>query len=309
MSRAAAAHPEPVFVGGSPRSGTHAMGRLVAADPRYHLIAVEVRVHAFSRGIPGLLAGDVELDQFLRHCRGEWFRRGYNERRGLQKIVAPELLESALRCFEATFADDPWEASRTLVRALLDPAAERAGKPSWVEVTGPNIQAAPTLLRLFPNARFINMVRDGRAVVASIVSRVERTNDPLRDEPVKALDRWARRVRASDAAMRSLPVDKAIVMHLEDIAADDRERSFRRLADFLETDDERPIREYLEREISAEGARLGRWRERMPPPEARRVDRRYRQIVRELERDGIHAAPAPEQRAVRLGRVRVPIPG
>ena len=42
----------------------------------------------------------------------------------------------------------------------------RAGKPSWVDISGPNLPSAVVLAQLFPDARFINMVRDGRAVTA-----------------------------------------------------------------------------------------------------------------------------------------------
>jgi hypothetical protein len=45
----------------------------------------------------------------------------------------------------------------------------------------------------------------------------------------------------------------------------------------------------------------------MPPPEARKVDRRYRRMVRRLRRDGIDWVPDPEPREVRLGPVRVPV--
>ena len=42
MSEPARDFPEPVFVGGSARSGTHAIGRLLNSHPRYHLIADRV---------------------------------------------------------------------------------------------------------------------------------------------------------------------------------------------------------------------------------------------------------------------------
>jgi hypothetical protein len=188
---------------------------------------------------------------------------------------------------------DPAAACRDLVREILDPEAERHGKPSWAEVTGPNIAAAPALVRLLPRARFINMVRDGRAVVASMLKKKGMTDDPLR-----ALEIWERRVRHADAAMRAVAQGSTIVLSLDELVALDREGSFRRLVDFLEVEDEAPMRRHFEHHISAERAHVGRWRERMAPPDARRVDRHYRRVVRGLRRDGIRWTPEPEPRAL-----------
>lgn len=276
------------------------MGRLVAADPRYTLIRVEARFHAAGGGLPDLLAGRVSIEDFVRECRGNWWRRGLRQGRGLQVVADPERLEAALEEFQPAFEQDPWEASRRLVRAVLDPAAEREGKPSWAEVTGPNIGSAPTLQQLFPNARFINMVRDGRAVVAGIINKTDMTDDPL-----KALGTWEKRIRAADAAMRATRPGSILVVSLDDLVALDRDGTFGRLADFLELDDPGPMRTYFDETISAERSHFGRWRERMPPPEARRIDRRYRRILRSLRRDGVSWVPTPQDGRRRLAGRRV----
>ena len=295
-------YPEPIFVGGVGRSGTHAMGRLVAAHPRYHLIRTEARFHASPGGLPDLLEGRVEMAPFLARMRGNWWKRGYGQGQGLQRLVDEQQREVALRAFEREFEEDPWEASRRLIRALLDPPAERDGKPSWVEVTGQAIEQAALLLRLLPRARFINMVRDGRAVVAGMLKKVNMTDDPM-----QALAKWESMVRSSHAAMSAVPSEAILIVQLDDLTALDRERSFERVVEFLEVDDDAPLRKYFNRRISAEAANVGRWRLRMAPQDARRVDRRYRKVVRALHRDGVWWAPEPEDEGIRIGPVRIPI--
>jgi len=66
------------------------------------------------------------------------------------------------------------------------------------------------------------------------------------------------------------------------------------VVEFLEITDRAPMREYFEREISAERAHVGAWRQRMAPADVRRVDRRYRRVVRRLRREGVDWAPAPQ---------------
>lgn len=283
--------PGPIFVGGPGRSGTHAMGRLVAAGPRYHLIRTEARFHASPGGLPDLIAGSATLDEFLTRMRGRWWRRGYGQRQGLIRVIDEERRDRALAEFEADFPTDALGAARRLVHALLDPPAADDGKPSWVEVTGHAIGQAPLLLELLPQARFINMVRDGRAVVAGQIRKINKTDDPM-----VALSSWEGIVRASERAMRSVPPGRMLTVELDSLAAHDRERTFRRVVEFLEVDDERRMRRYFDRRITAEAANVGRWRQRMAPQDARRVDRRYRRLVRRLHREGVDWLPTPPAR-------------
>jgi hypothetical protein len=280
--------PEPIFVGGVGRSGTHVMGRLIDAGPRYHWIPTEVRFHAWRGGLPDLVAGSTSLEQFLEKMRGRWYVRGANRRNGLKRVASPEELEAALAAFEAEFAAEPVAASRALVRRLLDPAAERAGKDAWVEITGPVIEFAPFLRELFPDAKFINMVRDGRAVVAGTLKKVDLTDDPM-----VALSKWEEMVSAAGAAIRTLPADSVLTVHLDDLTAHDRDRTFDRVVEFLRIGDPGPMRDYFDREISADRAHVGAWRERMAPADVRKVDRRYRRVLRRLQREGVDWAPAP----------------
>jgi Sulfotransferase family len=288
VSAAESQFPEPIFVGGVGRSGTHVMGRLIDAGPRYHWIPTEVRFHAWRGGLPDLVAGDTSMDAFLEKMRSRWYVRGANRRNGLKRVATPAELEAALAEFTPAFEADRIAASRRLVRRLLDPAAERAGKEAWVEITGPVIEFAPFLLGLFPQAKFINMVRDGRAVVAGTLKKVDLTDDPM-----QALAKWEEMVSAAGAALRALPEGRAITFHLDDLTAHDRERTFARLVDFLEISDPAPMWEYFDREISAERAHVGAWRQRMAPADARKVDRRYRRALRKLQREGVDWAPAP----------------
>lgn len=296
--------PEPIFVGGVGRSGTHAMARLVAAHPRYARIRTEARFHASPKGLPDLLAGEVGLDEFLDQMRSAWWKRGWGQGQGLQRLLAHEQFDAALGEFEKRFLDDPWGSSRRLVRAILDPPAEQEGKPAWVEATGQTVERSSTLLRLLPDARFINMVRDGRAVVAGTLRKVDMTDDPM-----KALEKWVRMVRAADRAMRAAGApERFLTVHLDDLAARDRERAFGRLVEFLEVDDDSSMRKYFNRKISGERANVARWRERIAPQDARKVDRRYRRVVRELQRDGIDWVPLPEETGIRVGPLRIPLP-
>lgn len=301
MSTSEPDFPHPVFIGGFGRSGTHAIGPLVGAHPRYHLVETELRFHAVSGGLPDLLEGRIGIDELEDHVWKQQWLRGAKRPQGLHRVIERDELEAALRRFRSELDDDPWLAARRLVCAVADPLAEAAGKPGWVELTGRCVIFAPTLLRVFPGARFINIVRDGRAIAGGHVRKIDMT-----DDPIVALDRWERMIRASDAGIRAAP-EAVLQIKLDDLVHDDREGTFTRVVEFLGITDPEPMRSFFDRRIKAERAHVGKWRERMPPPEARKVDRRYRRMVRRLRRDGIDWVPEPEPRELRLGPVRVPV--
>jgi hypothetical protein len=282
------AFPHPVFVGGVGRSGTHVMARLIGAGPRYHRVRTEARFHAWEGGLPDLCEGRTTLPEFLGRMRGHWWKRGANQRQGLHRICPRGAFDEALERFEREFDRDPHAASRELIEALLGHEAHERGKPSWVEATGPTVERAAFLRELFPRARFVNMVRDGRAVVAATLKKVN-----LTDEPGRALERWEQMVRAAERSKRELGDRLVLSIFLEDLAAHERERTFDALAAFLELDDPAPWREWFDREISAERAHVGAWRERMAPADARWLDRRYRRLVRRLRRQGLTWVPSP----------------
>ena len=283
--------PEPVFVGGSARSGSHAIGGLVGAHPRYHLVW-ESRFHCAGGGLTDLLAGETDLDAFCERLLGFWWQRGLKSDAGLHRVIDRPALEQAVAGFRSGFDRDPLEAARELVRSVLDPCAARAGKESWVDISGPNLPNAAVLVQLFPNARFINMVRDGRAVTAAILRKRD-----MSDDREQAFDHWLRRIERSHTALDALPAGSALTVSLEDLAANDREATFDRVVRFLEVEDPTEMRDYFDNEIRAERAHIGEWRERVAPADARWIDRRYRRELRRLRREGVTWIPTPERSA------------
>ncbi len=121
-----------VFVGGTGRSGTHVLAKLLGKHSKMALVPVEVRFHVESGGFPGLLSGSVSKDEFLRRLRGFWWR-GFQTRRmrGLYRFVPEERFEAAVASVRGRPSTrTPRRRAAALFYDLLAVRLERAEAPT-----------------------------------------------------------------------------------------------------------------------------------------------------------------------------------
>src|SRR5262249_36643065 len=69
-----ACRPDPRFVGGTGRCGSHAIASLIAEHSPYALVSREVKFHVDPGGLSDLLAGRVEIHEFLTNMRSRWWK-------------------------------------------------------------------------------------------------------------------------------------------------------------------------------------------------------------------------------------------
>lgn len=130
--------PEPIFVIGSPRSGTSALGKALGSHPDAWA-SNETKFLAY-------LYGSGRPDQVHRIERDRptvsWVRTN--------QVGADEFIAAVGAGFNALLTD-------------------RAGGRRWVDHTPDYTAFAGDLARMFPGAQFVHIVRDGRAVVHSMM--------------------------------------------------------------------------------------------------------------------------------------------
>lgn len=283
------ARPRVVFVGGTGRSGTHVVARMLGRHSTLANYPNEARFHTDPGGFPDLLAGRVTPEQFLDRLRGTWWRGVALHRmsvKGLHRHVDPEEFAAACDRFAARYPGDPDEACRTLFFDLLAPIAEHEGKPGLIEQSCATAAQAPTLLRLFPDARFIHVVRDGRDAAAS---RIDQANWLARPRTMRqGLDWWEERMRQIDAGLRQVPNERYLAISLDELIDLRRRRTFERLRLFLDLGKEEAMRGTFRRDIGGGAGNVGRWKRRGGERYRRRVERRYSEILDGFERDGVN---------------------
>jgi hypothetical protein len=169
------------------------------------------------------------LDDLLASSSGD---RLHDPRAALARIVAHE----RYRLFWQLPLDptrlSPQELGSTgsdLLTWLVRAYGRKAGKPAasvWVDHTPTNFRRARALLRLYPEARFIHLVRDGRAVAASLLPLDWGPNNVL-----QAAEFWLARCALGLAAELELGSSRVLRVRYEDVLQDP-ETSLRRIAGF-----------------------------------------------------------------------------
>ena len=284
-----------IFVGGTGRSGTHIVGRLLGEHAALADVPIEARFHCNKRGMPDLLEGRVSLGGFVdKLCDFWWHRiRVDDQPRGLYSLMLRRDFDTALERFEGSYHADPIAACRRLYLDLLWPLAEEEGKPGLVEMSSHNVKEAQMLRRLFPDAKLVHTVRDGRDAASSVTTK---TWGP--DDVAHAIGWWADRLRSidrgvageEDGAAYGLPPGSFHVVVLDDLVCGRREARLNELYRFLGLDEDEGMRTFFDGEMSADNMHRGRWARGAGRLGRARVQRRYERTLTQLEREGNHVA-------------------
>lgn len=288
--------PDPVpivFVGGTGRSGTHVAARLLSRSRQFALIPVECRFHVDEDGFPGLLSGEVSKARFLRRLRGYWWR-GFqtNRMRGLHRFVEEERFERAVAVFVSAFDDDAEGACRALFYDLLWHRTESEDpEPAQgiIEQSCDVITQAPTLLKLFDEARFVHIVRDGRDASASRVAQTRGIVYPRTRR--QGIDWWEQRLRRIDEGAKAIPSERFHELELGQLLVRGRRRVLRDYAHFAGVRPAPRLRRFMRQKMDPAAANEERWRRGLSDRQQAAIDSRYRDAIACLEADGVSSAP------------------
>jgi hypothetical protein len=280
------------FVGGTGRSGTHVLAQLLTRNEWLALVPVEVRFHTDPDGFPGLLAGEVSLERFMKRLRGFWWK-GFQTRRfrGMYRFVDRERFDAAAERFERSFADEREAACRRLFLDLLSFRADQSeGAIGIIEQSTDTVAQAPTLTRIFPEARFIHVVRDGRDASASRVSQTWGLVRPRTRE--QGIEWWEERITAIERGAEAIEPGQLLTVSLDELLRIERSRvALRPLFRFVGAHVSKAPRRYFNNRMNHAEAHSERWRRGITRRRAERLERMYEEALGRLEAAGARSAP------------------
>jgi len=284
----------PVFVGGTGRSGTTVMGDLLGSHKDIRTsIPIEIKFLANKSGLLHLVFGRDKSDQkenvsllnvtgrirkrrrakqALVKIEAEFLDRIWNDwwdidappphGRGLHSGISKQRLQELLdRLIKDLRINRVW-AARRFMRDFISSQEGHGNQKYWVETTPLNVAQARRIKKLFPNALFINMVRDPRDVIASLLTKNWGPTTPL-----EGLEWIEKRLIDGHKALREIPSKQKITIALEDLAIHDRENTYQSILTFLGLPDDPAMRHFFESELTPQAATSGRWKTEIATPE------------------------------------------
>jgi hypothetical protein len=302
----------PVFIGGSGRSGTTVTLNLLQRHPQFHAslpreikfltsrhglldlvytrpFSVEEDLHGYrynlvSRILP-LLRRD-HMEYFTNNLFNRWWSEEgkAGKARGLVQSVSLEVVENAHNEFIRTFALDRASAAREFFYSLADAQINKDAL-YFGDSTPVNMMHADQIHELLPEARFINVLRDGRDVAVSISKERWGPNDPY-----EGLSWWANRVHRAAVALKRVDPNSVLQLRIEDLIVHEREKSYANLLNFLKLDDSEVLREYFAEQLTAEKLHTGRWRTEIKDSD--RFNAKYKALCKKLLNKGIEVKNA-----------------
>lgn len=286
----------PIFSGGTGRSGTTVVGKLLAKHPqirggkpyeirfindRFGLLDLCYGVEVFEQPWKKFASSayinflsprkrTLFVKNFENRMRGKWWERNnrINNPSGLFRSLSIEDREEILAIFRKQFPRDHVQASRNFLFDYLERQSHNKGESHWIDTTPLNISVADRIHLLLPNAKFIHMKRDGRDTVASVLKENWGPKDPF-----KALRWWEKRMEISIDALAAIPKSQVLELDLEALVVTDRKESYARLFDFLGIDDSKETRSYFKNEMPADRVRIGKYRNEIK--EWKELDKEY----------------------------------
>ena len=293
----------PIFSGGTGRSGTTVVGKLLAKHPdirggkpyeirfindRFGLLDLCFGVEEFESSWKKF-ASTLYLDHispnkralfvknFDRKMRGRWWERKnrIENSSGLFRGLSVKDREELLAEFHQSFPKNHIQASRDFLYSYLERQVHNRGESRWIDTTPLNISVADRIHKLFPEAKFIHMKRDGRDTVASVLKENWGPKDPF-----KALRWWEKRMAISIEALDSVPKSQVLELDLESLVVTDRENSYKRLFEFLDVKDSKETRTYFQNEMPANRVRIGKYKNEIK--QWKELDREYEEALRRL---------------------------
>lgn len=213
----------PVFIVGAPRSGTTLLQYRLRNHPRISLPTGES--HFF---IP-LLAREAEFGDL---------RDAQNIARVLQAMhrQSKEFLETDLHGMKfdigrlaMELAAEGRHSVAAIISGIFEKNALGEGKMRWGDKTPYYVLHLPTLLRWWPDAQFIHIIRDGRDVALSLLGR---RHDFRVYNFFTAGEYWKRYVEKGHAHGSPLRPDQYLEVRYEALLADP-EGTLRRICEFL----------------------------------------------------------------------------
>lgn len=268
----------PIFVCGTGRSGTTILQYLLSKHPRIYSLRYESRFIVHDDGLVHFL-NDPDIQQwfysFKQRLLGEWYRRVYRQGTpreyvgGLCSDVDQHQIEGLLARLEdglgiASSRDDRAILARDFIESMFGIGMRETQKSRFLEKTPSNLLYMTELLEMFPEAKLIHIIRDGRDVATSVLRNQFWPINPtlLRSDAPRPTAKtvrnaaifWRDFLEFGIVEGRKLPASTYLEIRMEDLVQDP-ERQLDKVFEHIEEEPDYDIVRFLD----PSRAHIGSW--------------------------------------------------
>ena len=216
----------PIFIVGSPRSGTTLLQYMLRAHPRISLPTGEshfiVPLYR-NREAYGEMSNLQSLRKLLIELQSRYGHFLSGDLHGI-KFDSESLAREFHQAGASSIAD--------VITFLFEKNAKGEGKVRWGDKTPYYALHLPTMLEMFPSAQFIHLIRDGRGVALSLM---DRKHDFKVYNAYHAAKYWQQYVETARISGQALGQGVYLETHYEELL-NDPERELRKICAFLGED-------------------------------------------------------------------------
>jgi len=272
---------EAILICGTGRSGTTVFTRLLGYHPKIWSFRWESQIFSGLPGLADLVMTNSLPDKFIKFKRrvlGHLYKRkpvGRSYEAGLFEIIDLEQLDLLLqileeKLFSSSSVSEKLVACRDFATGIFLPAAFDKGATFWCEKTPRNLLYADVISKILPKAKFINVIRDGRDVLASIlqnkfwpIARSSKYPETLlhigKPNFDNALSYWNNMINIGIKQEKIMGPSRWLNVRIEDLV-DNPKDSFNKIFGFLEIDCEPSFFQEISKQINVSKANRERWK-------------------------------------------------
>ncbi len=189
-----------IFLVGVNGSGTTMLADALSRHPELYVLPRETRVLPYlAQHYPDSILGDLSARRALAHALGR--SKAFWQCNGNRSLLLSDEVLAPLSDFAS------------VVDAMYDHFAQLEGKQRWGDKTPMYLQHIGLLARIFPDARFIHIYRDGRDSAQSFHRRWHQA-------PSRTIFRWKKAIALGREQGQRLGSERYFELSYEELTAD-----------------------------------------------------------------------------------------
>ena len=275
----------PLFIGGTGRSGTTILweylknnSKIASADlPEFRLLTAK-------NGLLDLYENN-DLNTFKTYIGNALSNREDGMYRFIHSLKDTDITDLMNKLSNNFYLNPKKSIENFYFNSFDKKDVIKNDKKYLIDSTPENIKRSDVLLKIFPNSKFIHMIRDGRdSGYSEYVVMKDYKFSSDRKTPFEGLDYWHKRIVQSHKSLEKISENLYLNIRLENLVDKNIEKEKEKIINFLNINNENKMENFFLTKIKKEFMHTGIWKHMSNWKE---YDEKYKFILEDLKKQNI----------------------